>query len=100
MSAVDNRGLPLPAPGVAPAVDAQFRPAALACRALDQAVAQSGQPVAARFALEQADGSVFHFTTALYPAEHPGAAGNFTHLERLVKFALWSRGGFRIYLDG
>ena len=29
----------------------------------------------------------------------PGAAANFRMLERLVKLALWARGGFRIHLD-
>jgi len=99
MDADEHRGLPLPAPGVAPVLDPHFRPAALACRAFRARAAASGHAVPVRFALEQADGSVFHFATELLPAEDPGAAGNFTHLERLVKFALWSRGGFRIYLD-
>ena len=34
------------------------------------------------------------------PASHPHAAANHTHIERLVKFLLWSRGGWRIYVDG
>jgi predicted NBD/HSP70 family sugar kinase len=50
--------------------------------------------------LEQADGSVFRFPTAILPEGHPQAAGNFTYIERMVKFLLWSRGGFRIYFNG
>jgi predicted NBD/HSP70 family sugar kinase len=53
-----------------------------------------------RLALEQADGSVFHFQTELLPAGHPEAAANFTHLERLAKLALWSRGGYRFHVQG
>jgi predicted NBD/HSP70 family sugar kinase len=53
-----------------------------------------------RFALEQRGGSISHLATELLPETDPGAAANFGMLERLVKLALWSRGGFRIYLDG
>src|SRR4051794_25612378 len=100
MRHLENRGLLLPAPAVAPKLDPHFRPALLACRAFRERATAGGGAVPARFALEQADGSVFHFATELCAEGGPGAAGNFTHLERLVKFALWSRGGFRIYLDG
>jgi predicted NBD/HSP70 family sugar kinase len=96
----DDTGLPLVEPGVRPLLDPRFRPSALASRAFRKtAAALPGHPDA-RFALEQADGSVFHFTTPLFPAGHPAAGANLLHLERLVKFALWSRGGFRIHLDG
>src|ERR1700733_2046152 len=82
-------------PKVAPALDAAFRPAALAHRAF---AAQATVP--ARLALEQADGSVFHFPTTIFPENTAGAADNFFYVERLVKFLLWSRGGFRVYFDG
>src|SRR3954469_25730534 len=92
MSDIENRGLPLPGPALAPRLDPHFRPAFLACRAFAERAAASGRAVPTRFALEQADGSVFHFATSLCAEDEPSAAGNFTHLERLVKFALWSRG--------
>ncbi|MDB6112019.1 MAG: hypothetical protein JWR69_3769, partial [Pedosphaera sp.] len=63
-------------------------------------VRASGHAVPVELALEQADGSVFHFKTELLPESHPQAAGNFIYLERLVKFLLWSWGGFRIYFNG
>ncbi len=50
--------------------------------------------------LEQADGSRFRFETAVFPDGHPEAGSNMLHVERLVKFLLWSRGGFRLYLAG
>ena len=53
-----------------------------------------------RLALEQTDGSVFRFDTRLLPASHPQAAGNAALLERFVKFLLWSRGGWRLHIDG
>src|SRR3954470_3412713 len=91
---------PLPAPRVPAVLDPGFRPAVLATRAFAEAVASSGAGVPVRLALEQTDGSVFHFETAVLPDSHPQAAANDLHVERLVKFLLWSRGGWRIYVDG
>jgi len=84
-----------PPPSIQPPLDSCFRPAALAQRAF---ATQANVPV--RLALEQADGSVFHFETSVRPENAPGATENFFFVERLVKFLLWSRGGFRVYFDG
>jgi predicted NBD/HSP70 family sugar kinase len=90
----DNAGLPLVAPRVAAPLDPRFRPAALAVRAFEARAA-----VTARLGIEQPGGSIAHFATRLLPADHPHAHANLEHLERLAKFALWSRGGFRLYVD-
>jgi len=81
-------------------LDPGFRPAVLTRRAFSQLAQSGGNPVTVRIALEQADGSVFHHASAVLQADHPQAAANFPHVERLVKFLLWSRGGFRVYFDG
>ena len=88
------------APKVVPALEPGFRPALLTIRAFDAFTRESGGPVTVPMALEQTDGSVFHFETRLLPASHPHAAANAIHLERFVKFILWSRGGWRIHVDG
>jgi hypothetical protein len=44
--------------------------------------------------------TVFHCQADIFSEDHPQSAGNFTYLERMVKFLLWSRGGFRIYFSG
>ncbi len=95
-----DRALLLPPPRVQPALDPGFRPAVLADRAFDDLVAASGAGVPVRLAIEQADGSIFRFDTAVLPPAHPQAAANDRHVERLVKFLLWSRGGWRIHVDG
>lgn len=95
-----NNGLPLIAPRVTPVLDPAFRPAALAVRAFQKLVDAASGAVSVRIALEQTDGSVFHFDTRVLPASHPQSAANFPFVERLVKFLLWSRGGWRVYLDG
>lgn len=93
-------GLPLVAPRVTPTLDPAFRPAALATRAWRQALQHTGGATPVTLALEQSDGSVFHFHTELAPAGHALATGNFSHVERLAKFLLWQRGGWRFHLTG
>ena len=97
---MDHDGLKLIVPRVAPVLDPRFRPAVLADRAFRDEARASGNPVSIQLALEQSDGSIFRFTTELLPPDHPRAAGNYIYLERLVKFLLWSRGGFRIHFAG
>jgi predicted NBD/HSP70 family sugar kinase len=84
---------------VTPALDPLFRPAALVRRAFEHHARKTGRPVHVRFALEQRDGSVSRLETELLPEGEPGAEDDFRMLERLVKLALWSRGGYRIILD-
>jgi len=95
-----NLGLSLVAPRVVPVLDAHFRPAVLANRAFREVLAKSGKAQPVRIALEQTDGSVFQSRTSIFPEGAPEAAANYTYIERIVKFLLWSRGGWRIYFDG
>ncbi len=95
-----NQGLPLIAPRLQPVLDPQFRPAALAVRTFRAAVHASGSGVPLGLAIEQADGSVFHHATEVFAGGAAGAAGNFLHVERLVKFMLWGWGGGRIHVQG
>jgi len=95
-----NQGLPLVAPRVVPVLDPGFRPAVLAVRAFRALVDSTPGAIPVRLALEQADGSVFRFDSRVLPDSHPHTAANFTFLERFVKFLLWSRGGWRVHIDG
>src|SRR5258708_20315965 len=95
-----NNGLALIPPRITPVLDPAFRPAVLANRAFRRQALALPNPVPARIALEQTQGNVSHFHTFVFPDNHPAAAGNFTYLERIIKFLLWSRGGFRIHFDG
>jgi predicted NBD/HSP70 family sugar kinase len=89
--------MPGAAPRIVPDLDPAYRPAALFHRAFDAAVAAGGGS-SVGIALEHADGSVYRWTTGALPASHPDARHNFLNLERQVKFLLWSRGAYRIYL--
>jgi predicted NBD/HSP70 family sugar kinase len=94
-----NNGLSLIAPRVTPILDPGFRPAALAMRAFAALADATPGAIPVRLALEQTDGSTFRFDLEVLPPSHPQAAGNATYLERFVKFILWSRGGWRLYID-
>lgn len=82
-------------PRVRPVLDAQFRPSALVTRDFHRRARAQGGPTA-RLALEQADGSVAHFSSPLLADDRDA---NARHLVRLARFALWSRGGFRFHVD-
>jgi len=81
-------------------LDGQFRPAVLANRAFGQAVKASGKALPVQLALERADGSISRYQTTVLPEGHPEEASSFTFVERLLKFLLWSRGGYKIHFAG
>jgi predicted NBD/HSP70 family sugar kinase len=95
-----NNGLPLVAPKITPVLDPWFRPAVLAARAFRAQARASSARVPVRLALEQTDGSVSRYDLDIFAEGAPLAAGNFTIIERTLRFLLWSRGGCRIYFDG
>jgi hypothetical protein len=84
----------MPAP-----LDQGFRPASLFNRAYRQLVTKEGG-VPARIGLERGDGSVSIFATSVLPGHHPKSALSLFYIERIIKFLLWQRGGWRIYFGG
>ncbi len=87
-------------PKCVPELDPGFRPAVLAHRAFRAAVEADPSPQPACIALEQADGSVFHYPLALPSGGRASDAGNLAIVERLTKFLLWSRGACRLHWSG
>ena len=77
------------APKLTPVLDPFFRPAVLANRHYQSLAQAAPNSVPVTLALEQADGSVFHFQTRILPSDHPGAGANLVYIQRLVKFLLW-----------
>jgi predicted NBD/HSP70 family sugar kinase len=90
----------LVAPRVAPPLDAAFRPAVLARRALAEAVRGSAEGIVGAVAVEQPDGAVCAADVFLFGEGHPAAAASLAICERIVKSLLWSRGGSRVWVDG
>lgn len=95
-----NQGLSLIQPRYVPPLDQGFRPAVLANRAFTRLVEESGGGVPVKIALERAGGGISRLDTAVLPDSHSGADGNFLYVERILKFLLWSRGGFRVHFSG
>ena len=87
-------------PKFRPVLDPEFVPASLWNRAYRAAVESSGGGSKLALALERSDGSVSVFRTAVLPLS--GAHGALTrrYVERLLKFLLWQKGGFRITVAG
>ncbi len=84
-----------------PPLEPDFVPAALWNRAFRERVVASGGGRPFGIALEQPDGTVSVFETAILSSGDPAAeALNFRTIERLVKFLLWQRGGYRVHLGG
>jgi predicted NBD/HSP70 family sugar kinase len=92
-----GEGLRLVEPRIVPALDRGFRPAVLANRAFRDEVRVSKAGVPLVFGLERPDGSVSRFETQVLAEGHPRAGANWTYAERLLKFLLWQRGGWRVF---
>jgi predicted NBD/HSP70 family sugar kinase len=88
------------APSFAPPLEPEFRPAALANRAFRDEAAASGRAVPLVIGLERSDDALSRFETVAFPDGHPRAAANLAYAERLVKFLLWARGGWKVFVGG
>lgn len=96
----DNNGLPLIPPKIVPKLDPNFRPAILANKEYRRQLAESGRPVSIHVALERGKDSISRFQSQVFSQDHERAKGNFTYIERWLKFLLWSRGAGKIYFAG
>lgn len=88
----------LVAPKVIPPLDGGFRPAVLANHHYHNLVQESARPLI--IALERDHGEISRFETSIFPDDHKNAWMNKFFIERIVKFLLWQRGGFQIYIGG
>ena len=85
---------------IIPELDRKFSPSSIFVRNFLKAAKETGEAVPVTLALEQANGSVFHYSTVVFPESSSSASYNALFIERLVKFLLWSRGGYRLTLAG
>jgi predicted NBD/HSP70 family sugar kinase len=93
-------GFKLVEPRFLPPLDKDFRPAVLANRAFRQEVEDSGVGVPLVLGLERPDRSVSRYETQVFPEGHPQADANLMYAERIFKFLLWQRGGWKVYVGG
>jgi predicted NBD/HSP70 family sugar kinase len=87
-------------PSIVPTLHKQFAPAVLANRAFRERVRASGAAVPLAIALERGDGSISVFQTECFDERAADAELNLPYAERLVKFLLWQRGGWRVIVGG
>lgn len=85
-------------PKYIPPLDEEFRPAALANRAFARQVADLGVPLV--IGLERDHGKLSRYETRVFPEGHPHEYANLGYAERIVKFLIWQRGGYRLYVGG
>lgn len=81
-------------------LDPDFRPAVLANRAFRQAVRAAGGEEVLVFGLERSHDDFSRYETIVFPPDHPRAPENLAYAERLLKFLLWQRGAWRVYVGG
>lgn len=94
---MDNNSI-LVKPKIVPPLDNHFRPAVLANAHFAERVDQFCIPLV--IGLEREDGKLSRFETRVFPEEHPDSHQNFFYAERLIKFLLWQRGGYRLFIGG
>lgn len=87
-------------PRFIPPLDQDFRPAVIANRAFQERVAESGHPVPLVLGLERSDGKLARFETQVFPDDHPLAGSNLPYVERIFKFLLWQKGGWKVFVGG
>jgi predicted NBD/HSP70 family sugar kinase len=85
-------------PKFIPPLEPNFRPAALENRAFRQEAANTGVPLV--IGLERNKGEISRVETRVFPEGHPRASANLEYIERMVKFLLWQRGGWKVTIGG
>src|ERR1700744_5907094 len=80
-----------------PPLDPGFQPAVLWNRRYVDAARASGAAVPFVIGLERENKLVSRYETAIQP---DASEETLFYIERLIKFLLWARGGWRLYLGG
>src|SRR5580698_393463 len=84
-------------PVIAAPLDPGFQPAVLFNRSYMEGVTASGEGVPLVLGLERENGLLSRFETVI--CAKPDAL-TLRYVERLVKFLLWSRGGWKLHFGG
>ncbi len=86
-------------PAILAPLDPGFLPAALFSKKYRELVSASrGVPL--RIAFERGDGSISTFCTSVLPPSAGHTEATLLYAERLVKFLLWQRGGWKLSVGG
>ncbi len=83
-----------------PELDPGFVPAVLWNREFRRLVEAAKDSIPAAITLERANGAVSRFDTRILPDTEANLALNVRYIERIVKFMLWSFGGWKVTVAG
>ncbi len=81
-----------------PPLEEEFVPAALYNRAFRKQAQSGGVPLI--LGVEREHGRALRYETRILPEGHPFAAENNRYVERLLKFLLWQKGGWKVSVGG
>jgi hypothetical protein len=81
-----------------PPLEEEFIPAALYNRAFREQAQSNGVPLI--LGVEREHGRALRYETRVLSESHPLAAENDRYVERLLKFLLWQKGGWKISVGG
>lgn len=84
-------------PRISAPLDPDFQPAVLFNRAYQQQVNSSDTKVALVIGLERENGLISRYETSVDPAAD---GDTIYYVERIVKFLIWSRGGWKLHFGG
>ena len=87
-------------PSITPPLDHDFRPAVLFNQVFRKEVSDSGECIPLHIGLERSDGTLSRYETCVLPQDHPDSSSNIQYCERIIKFLLWQRGGYKVYIGG
>jgi hypothetical protein len=90
----------LDTPNITPPLDEGYRPAVLANHKYIESVRDSGQATPLVLGLERVNGALSRYETIVFEESHPQANLNLYFVERIVKFLLWQRGAWKVYVGG
>ncbi len=85
-------------PKILPKLDPDFRPPYLGHRQFVRAAKLSGRSQALLIAVERENKQVARYDTICFAPGVPGSKDNYRYAERIIKFLLWQRGGWKITL--
>lgn len=87
-------------PKISPPLDQEFKPAVLANRTFQEELSKTKQGMPLVIGLERSNGLLARLETRVYPNDHRNSTANKQYIERIVKFLLWQKGGWKIYIGG
>ncbi len=83
---------------ITPPMDPDFIPPKVANDTFRKKVAEVESSPEVIIALERLNGSISRYETKVLPESHPLADANLFYVERILKFLLWQKGGWKVYL--